>query len=48
MYADILHEVNAVGVSKRNLVGIKDKWQTIKTEVKQKLLRIIATDLKKP
>ena len=35
----IVNEVNALGVAERSLQSIKDKWQTMKKNVKEKITR---------
>ena len=37
IYDGIVTEVNAVDVAERSLSSIKDKWQTLKTNVKDKV-----------
>ena len=42
IYENIKEQVNAVSTTERSLESIKDKWQTIKKALKQKLSNILA------
>ena len=37
IYQEIATEVNAIGVAERSIQSIKDKWQTLKKNVKDKV-----------